>query len=183
MARVSIILIAVGIVLIPEAYWAPVGIGGLGSSEWLIREGLPQSSPTFFLWRGQISEGNITASAPITFYIMDEANYLAFVEGRPWQPQTSLLNISNESFHFRAPTTGYYRIVINLKSQEVESVNLTISMVYYGLNRDHYDSGLAFVSAGTFLGIIVLTSFLRSKLPVKWRRGMDLNPRRLFARD
>ena len=164
MARVSIILIAVGIVLVPETYWAHTG--GLGPSEWSLHKELPKSSSTFFLWRGQILECNITASAPINFYIMDETNYLAFVEGQSWQPQTSLLNISNESFSFMAPTSGYYRTVVNLKPPQ-ESADLTISMTYYGIDRDHYDSGLAFILAGTALGAIALISFLRSKFLLK----------------
>lgn len=161
MARVSIMLIAVGTVLMPEAYWAYVG-GVEGPPSGLIHKGVPVTSSAFFLWRGQTLEGNITASAPINFYIMDETNYLAFAEGQPWQPQTSLLDISNTSFSFMVPTSGYYRAVVNLKPPK-ESADLTISMEHYGIDRDHYDSGLAFILAGTVLGVITLISFLRSK--------------------
>ena len=164
MARVSIILIAVGIVLIPEAYWAAQG-GGWGS-EGSIRKGSPKSSETSFLWRGQTLEGNITASAPIDFYIMDETNYQAFAEGQSWQPQTSLLDISNASLCYTAPASGFYRIVVNLKPPQ-ESANLTIDITSYGIDRDHYDSGLAFILAGTVLGVIALISFLRSKFLLK----------------
>lgn len=45
MARVSIILIAVGVVLIPEAFSAPQGELGPSSSA---LKGSPESSPIFF---------------------------------------------------------------------------------------------------------------------------------------
>ena len=173
MARVSIVLIAVGIVLIPEAYWAALS-GASGSSEGSIVKGLPESFMYFF-WRGQTLEGNFTASAPIDFYIMDETNYLAFVEGQSWQPLTSLLEVSNASFRFTAPASGYYRIVVNLKPPQ-ESANLTWSMTFYGIDRDHYDSGLAFILAGAVLGVIALTSFLQSKFFSKIAPGKGFEP-------
>lgn len=97
---------------------------------------------------------------------MDEANYQAFAGGRSWQPLTSLLDISNASVHYAAPASGYYRIVVTLKTPE-ESAYLTISLIYYGIDRDHYDSGLALMFSGAVLGVIVLISFLRSKFPAK----------------
>jgi len=164
MARVSMVLIAVGTVLMTEAYWAALS-GASGPSEGSILKGLPESFMHFF-WRGQTLEGNFAASAPIDFYVMDETNYLAFAEGQSWQPLTSLLDVSNASFRFTAPASGYYRIVLNLKPPQ-ESADLTWSVTLYGIDRDHYDSGLAFILAGTVLGVIALISFLRSKFLLK----------------
>jgi hypothetical protein len=162
-ARASIILIAIGTVLIPEAY--NTGSGERGGSSQVIHTQL-REPPMFFLWRGQVLQGNVTANASLNLYIMDEPNYMALVEGRQWQPSISLLDFSNESFNFIASNSGYYRIIINVKPPQ-ETANLAYSATYYGIDRDHYDSGIAFTTVGAILGIIALIDFLRSKLKVR----------------
>lgn len=114
-------------------------------------------SEMVFLWRGQTLEGDITANASVNFYIMDEANHLAFTGGHPWQPLMSLLDISNESFHFVAPTSGYYRTLVTIRPPQ-ERVELTISTRHYGIDLDHYQSGLAFMSIGVVLGVIAMVT-------------------------
>jgi len=163
MSRLSIMLIAIGVVLVPEAYMAHVG--GFGSSGIIIRE-LPASSETFFLWRGQTLQGQITTNASVDFYIMDEANYLAFTESRSWQPQLSLLDISNESFFFVAPTSGYYRFLVTVKSPG-KHVMRTVSIRYYGIDLDHYESGLTFIVIGAILGATSAVIYLRPRLSKK----------------
>lgn len=166
MARVSIMLIAVGIILIPEAYTTHAGERGDGSH--IIHGELPEP-PMVFLWRGQVLQGNVAANASLNFYIMDEPNYIALVEGRQWQSLTSLLDFSNQSFSFVAPNSGYYRIIINVRPPQ-EIANLTYSATWYGIDRDHYDSGVAFTSVGAILGTIALVDFLRSKLKTRRSR-------------
>lgn len=156
-ARLSIMLIAVGIVLVPEAYWAPVGFLTVTSFGGAVRE-----PPMLFLWRGQMMEGNITTNDQINLYVMRETDYLAFIEGQSWQPLYFIRDVSNDSFHFMAPTSGYYRVVANVRPDQ-ETTNFTISIIYHGIDRDHYDAGLAFLLTGSVLGIIILANFLRSK--------------------
>jgi hypothetical protein len=163
-------LIAIGTVLIPEAYNA--ASGELWASSHVIHTEL-REPPMVFLWRGQVLQGNVTANASLNLYIMDEPNYIALVEGHQWQPLISLLDFSNQSFNFIASNSGYYRIIIDVKPPQ-ETANLTYSAAYYGIDRDHYDSGIAFTTVGAILGIIALIGFLRSKLKVRWRRGRDL---------
>jgi hypothetical protein len=119
--------------------------------------------PMLFLWRGQIVKGNITASAPINFYLMDETNYLAFINRQPWQRITALLNTTNTDVFFVAPASGYYRLVVRLVNPQTENIELTSSIAYYGIDRDHLDSGLGLILVGVTLGIIVLLNSLRSK--------------------
>jgi len=163
-------LIAIGTVLIPEAYSAISGeLSGIG----VIHRESPEP-PMLFLWRGQVLQGNVAANASLNFYIMDEPNYIALVEGHQWQPLISLLDFSNQSFSFVAPYSGYYRIIINVRPPQ-EIADLTFSATHYGIDRDHYDSGVAFTSVGAVLGIIALVDFLRSKLKARWRRGRDFS--------
>lgn len=169
MARASIMLMAVGVILIPEAYTAHTGSS---SSYGIISRQFPYNSPTFFLWRGQTLQGSVTANATLNLYIMDETNYLAFTEGKSWRPLFSMLDISNESLRFEVPTTGYYRIVVEVKSPR-EIAHRSFYVEYYGIDRDHFDSGLAFLLAGAVLGIIVLLSVLRSRSSTKKRASRE----------
>lgn len=153
MLRLSLMLIAIGIILIPEGYAAYSGE---------IPASLHDDS-MLFLWRGQIVKGNITASAPINFYLMDETNYMAFINGQPWQAISALLNTTNTSVFSVALVSGYYRLVVRLVNPQTENAEVNSSIVFHGIDRDHFDSGLGLIFVGVALSIIVLLNSLRSK--------------------
>ncbi len=146
-ARASIVLIAVGVLLIVEAYVVPSG----GRGSYRVVTASPQDIlEALFLFRGQTVEGNISASAPVNFYVMDEANYVAFAKGNSWQPLAILLNASNGTFSFVAPETSYYR-TIAVVGQSQKNAGLDTEIKYYGANLDYYQSGLVLVTIGAVL--------------------------------
>ncbi len=155
--RASIILIVVAVLLIVEAYAVPSGERG----SYRVVTASPQNIlEALFLFRGQTVEGNISASAPVNFYIMDEANYVAFSKGNSWQPLATLFNASYGSFSFVAPETSYYR-TIAVVGQSQKSAGLDTEIKYYGANLDYYQSGLVFVTIGVVL--IGMDALLRLK--------------------
>ncbi len=157
--RVSIILIAIGILLIPEAYMAP---DGERRPHGVASVNSPIISDALFLYRGQILEGGFTANASVNFYLTDETNYLAFVQDSSWHPLVSLLDVSNESFNFVAPATGYYR-TIAVVNQSQENVELNTSMKFYGINLDYYQSGQVFLAVGFILIVTDAIRYLKSR--------------------
>lgn len=157
--RVSIVLIAVGVLLIPEAYMAPTGEY---SSTRVVRTNSPIISIALFALRGQTLEGSITGNASVNFYLTDETNYLAFAKGDSWQPLMTLLDVSNGSLSLVAPASGYYRTIAVVEHFQ-ENAILTTSIKYNGINLDYYQSGLAFVATGAILIAIDAIRYLKSR--------------------
>jgi hypothetical protein len=157
--RVSIILITVGVLLIFEAQGVP---SPEGSSSGRVTTNPDNVFHALFLFRGQTVEGNISASAPVNFYVMDETNYVAFAKGSSWQPLVSLLDVSNGSFSLVAPAAGYYHIIAAV-GQPQENAHLDTEIKCYGIDLDYYQSGLAFVAVGVVLIAIHAMLYLKSR--------------------